>query len=171
MRNTLQQSSSKKQDQQSSNNEHKKHPTIVCVDDDPDITRAIALMLSKYDVELIPGFTGEQGIWQAICREPDLVITDLRMPHGSGELVLECLRASPRTSFVPVIVLTGLRDPNLKGRVRRLGAAGYLLKPVSIRELLAEIRKYVELKECDGGPVVSDTALPNATIQRCGPPD
>lgn len=115
------------------------------------VPRVISLILSKYDVEVVPGFTGVHGIWEALRRKPDLVITDLRMPQGSGEVVTECLRAVAQTGFIPVIVLTGLRDPNLKGRLRRLGATGYLLKPVRTQELLAEIRKYVELKELATG--------------------
>lgn len=128
-------------------------PTIVCIDDDPDIPCTIASMLSKFDVEVIPAFTGQQGVWQALCKNPDLVITDCKMPQGGGGVVLECLKSLWKTWSVPVIVLTGLRDSQLHGRMRRLGAAGYLRKPVSTAQLLAEIGKHVELRkrdECSG---------------------
>ena len=140
MQDTLQQPASSKQ---------QRRPTIVCIDDDPDIPYAITLMLSKFDVEVVPAFTGQQGIWQALCKSPDLVITDCRMPQGEGKLVLEFLKSFRKTWCVPVIVLTGMRDPQLCCLMRRLGAAGYLLKPVSTAQLLAEIGKHVELKERD----------------------
>jgi CheY-like chemotaxis protein len=130
---------------------NKRHtPTIVCIDDDPDVSRAVRLLLSKYDVDVIPAFTGEQGIWQALCKNPDLVITDMRMPQGAGDMVLECLKSVPKTWAVPVIVLTGVREPHLRGRMKRLGAVGYLLKPASTAQLLEEIGKYIELVERDG---------------------
>lgn len=122
-------------------------PTIVCIDDDPEIIQALTLVLARYDVEVVGGFTGEQGIWETLCRKPDLVITDIRMPRGSGNTVIECLRAIPQTGFIPVIVLTGLRDRHLKGRMKRLGATGYLQKPVTIADLLREIGKYLELRK------------------------
>lgn len=143
MQDTLQQPTSRKR---------QRRPTIVCIDDDPDIPRAISLILSKFDVEVIPAFTGQQGIWQALCKNPELVITDCKMPQGQGELVLEYLKSLRKTWTVPVIVLTGLRDPQLKGHMRRLGAAGYLLKPVATARLLAEIRKHMELRERDERP-------------------
>lgn len=133
--------------------ERTKRPTIVCIDDDPDVCHVVALTLSQYDVEVVPGFTEEQGIWEVMCRKPELVITDVKMPRGSGDTVIECLRAVPQTGFIPVIVLTGLRDRQLKGRMRRLGVSGYLTKPVSTLELLTEIGKYVELKQREPKPV------------------
>lgn len=127
----------------------KRRPTIVCIDDDPGISCAIALMLSKFDVEVVPAFTGQQGVWQAVRKNPDLLITDCRMPQGDGDLVLECLKPLWKARYVPVVVLTGLRDPQLDRRMRRLGAVGYLLKPVSTAQLLAEIGKHVVLRERD----------------------
>jgi response regulator RpfG family c-di-GMP phosphodiesterase len=126
--------------------ERKSRPTIVCIDDDPDILYAIALVLSKFEVDVIRALTGQQGIWQTLCKKPDLVITDCRMPQGEGELVLESLRSLRNTWCMPVIVLTGLRDAQLESRMRRLGAKSYLLKPVSTRSLLVEIGKYIELR-------------------------
>ena len=145
-------------------------PTIVCIDDDPETIRAISLILSKYDVELVAGFTGEQGIWETLSRKPDLVITDIRMPRGSGDTVIECLRAVPQTGFIPVIVLTGMRDRHLKGRMRRIGATGYLLKPVPISDLLAEIGKYVELRERATDSKAGQSWHDNTPSWKCIPP-
>jgi DNA-binding response OmpR family regulator len=127
-------------------------PTIVCIDDDPDIPAAVALMLSKFDVKVIPAFTGQQGIWEVLSASPDLVITDCKMPQGGGDEVLECLKSLRKTWCVPIVVLTGLRDSRLEGHMRRLGAAGHLRKPVSPAQLLAEIQKLLELRERDAGP-------------------
>lgn len=125
--------------------------TIVCIDDDPDISLAIRLMLSRFDVEVIPAFTGEQGIWQALSKRPDLVITDCRMPQGDGDMVLDWLKSVQTSWCVPVIVLTGLRDPQLESHMKRHGAVSYLLKPVSAGQLVAEIGRHLTLRERDAG--------------------
>lgn len=120
---------------------------ILCVDDDPEITRIIELILSNYDVDVIRDCCGQQGIWDAIQAKPDLIITDLQMQHGDGEDLLACVRGNAQTSHIPIIVLTGRRGSHVAGRMRRLGAAGFLTKPFAHHELLAVIRGLIELPE------------------------
>ena len=122
-------------------------PTILCIDDDPQITSSIELRLSNYDVKVICNFTGMQGIWQAIQHRPDLIISDLRMPQGDGEYLLECIRNNKATAHTPVILLSGVNEHALESRMRCLGADSFLRKPVHYQQLLSEIGKYVELRE------------------------
>lgn len=126
-----------------------RQPTILCVDDDPDITRFIELTLSNYDVDVIRDCCGRLGIWDAYQSLPDVIITDVRMPDGDGTHLLEELKRNTRTAHIPVIVFTGQRDAQLAGRMRNLGAAGFLRKPVHYETLLAEIRRFVALPELD----------------------
>ena len=67
-------------------------PTILLIDDDPEITQSIQSRLANYDVNVIRRFTGIQGISEANYNKPDLIITDLRMPLGEGEDVLSCVK-------------------------------------------------------------------------------
>ena len=124
-------------------------PTVLCIDDDPDISRTIELRLANYDVEVLRNFTGTQGIWQAVQSKPDLIITDLRMPQGDGEYLLECLKQNQSTAGIPVMVLSGKREQAAEKHALRLGAAGFLRKPVHFHELIDEIKKHVELREID----------------------
>ncbi len=148
--------------------EQKRYPTIVCIDDDPHITQAIGLLLTHYEVNVVSAYSGEHGIWETLSQDPDLVITDLRMPQGSGELVVECLKTVPKTGGVPVIVLTGRREPHLKRMLKRLGAAGHLQKPVNIHDLLEEIGKHIELRKRDT-PTDSESYDATAGWQRIPP--
>lgn len=123
------------------------NPLILCVDDDPDITRAIAKTLSNFDVRTICDVYGQQGICDTLRAGPNLIITDLRMPQGGGEDLLTQVKQNPRTRQIPVIVLTGQRDAQLQNRLRNLGADGFLHKPVHYTALLAEIGRFVTLRE------------------------
>ncbi|MBX3437617.1 MAG: response regulator [Planctomycetaceae bacterium] len=122
-------------------------PTILCVDDDPEITRSIELILSNYDVQVVRDCCGRLGIWDVYQNTPDVIITDLRMPEGSGQHFLEQVKCNTRTAHIPVIVLTGQIDPQLPGRMRNLGAASFLRKPVHFQRLLAEIGRFIPLRE------------------------
>ena len=92
-------------------------PRILCVDDDPDLQTSIELRMRKYNVEVEHAFYGMQGVVEAAQSNPDLILMDQAMPHGDGEYLLQAVKGDPATSSIPVIVLTGMRDPNLKNRL------------------------------------------------------
>ena len=122
-------------------------PTILCIDDDPDVSGAIERRLSRYDVRLIRAYHGMHGYAEALAHKPDVIVMDLRMPSGDGRAILECLRRNRQTSAIPVIVLTGLRDRSLKHRLLSLGANEFLCKPLLLDELTRTLGQFVELRE------------------------
>ncbi len=131
-------------------------PVILCVDDDPEISRMIELKLSRFNVEVQRAFFGMHGLWEAVQSAPDLIILDVSMPQGDGKFVLGCLKRNPQLAGVPVIVLTGSRDRDLRRRMFHLGAAQFLKKPIAFDDLLHEIQHIVDLRErgetCDENP-------------------
>ena len=130
-------------------------PTLLCVDDDPGIVAAVEMRLRPYAVSVLSSYTGMQGYWQAVERRPDLIITDLRMPQGDGSHFLECLKQNRKTADIPVMVLSGMRSNDLSGRMRHLGAAALLQKPISGKELLAAIAKHIPLRMKEEEPEIS----------------
>lgn len=122
-------------------------PRILCVDDDPDLQTTIELRMRKYDVEIEQAYFGMQGIVEAAQAKPDLIVMDHAMPNGDGEYLLNVIKRNPATSTIPVIVLTGMRDPNLKSRLLQAGAEAYLQKPVPFDELVHHISRFVDLRE------------------------
>ena len=125
----------------------KRTPIILCIDDDPDITRTIELRLSSYEVEVMCNFTGMQGFWQAVQHKPDLIITDLLMPQGDGEHLIECLKRNQETYAIPVIVISGQKGHKVESQMRRMGADSFFHKPISYEVLLDEINQYIQLRE------------------------
>ena len=124
-------------------------PKILCIDDDPDITRSIEICLRNYDVAVVRECCGRLGVCDIFKIRPDLVITDLRMTEGDGHYLLEQVCGNTKTSHIPVIVLTGQRDSHLPGRMRNLGAAGFLNKPAAHQTLITEIARFLPLREID----------------------
>ena len=122
-------------------------PTLLCIDDDPAIAAALSIRLRPFNVEVTTASFGEQGIWLAVTDRPDVIITDLRMPQGQGDYVVEFLKSRADTRDVPVIVLTGCRDPQTAKRMHALGVEHYLHKPVLLISLLDALAAYIPLEQ------------------------
>lgn len=119
--------------------ERSKTATVLCVDDDPNVSEAVARAFSQHGVNVLRAFHGMQGLWLAANEKPDAIVLDLAMPKGSGEQILECLKRNKETARIPVVVLTGKSNPGLERRMQRLGADRFLAKPTPAEALLAEI--------------------------------
>jgi CheY-like chemotaxis protein len=87
-------------------------------------------------VELLAAMSGSLGIELARQHLPHLILLDLHLPDISGTDLLDTLRADPRTAEIPVVVVTADATPSQIQRLRDLGVAAYLTKPIDIRELL-----------------------------------
>ncbi|HZZ27362.1 MAG TPA: response regulator [Pirellulales bacterium] len=118
---------------------------ILVIDDDPDLCRILKTQLQNYMVEVFTSSFGLQGYWDAMLHLPDVIITDLRMPQGSGDYVVECLKRHPHTCRIPIIVLTGCRNGALQSYLHGLGIVEYLVKPVPFEELCHRLGRYVSL--------------------------
>ena len=110
---------------------------ILCVDDEPQILRALAANLRArgYDVDL--AMSGEEALSAAIARHPDAVILDLGLPGISGIDVIEGLRG---WSQVPIVVLSARDTESDKILALDAGADDYVAKPFAMGELLARLR-------------------------------
>jgi two-component system cell cycle response regulator len=113
---------------------------VLVVEDDTDVREVmVELLRERFDV--LEATNGEDGVRLAKADRPDVVLMDLFMPQLDGFAALEDLRRDPRTAETPVIFLSGSSDEQVKLRVLDLGAADYLVKPFSPRELVARVDK------------------------------
>lgn len=124
---------------------------VVVCDDEPHITRAVALKLRKagFDAETHPD--GRSAWESAAANPPELVVTDCQMPRMSGLEFLRAMRSDPATASVPVIMLTGkgfeLNEPDLRAK---FGRVRLFPKPFSPRQLLATAEQLLD--EPTGSP-------------------
>jgi two-component system KDP operon response regulator KdpE len=111
--------------------------TVLVVDDEPQILRAlrINLRVRQYDVHVAG--TGAQALQVAAKHPPDLVILDLGLPDLEGVEVIQGLRG---WTDAPIIVLSGRADSTDKVEALDAGADDYVTKPFSMDELLARMR-------------------------------
>ena len=136
-------------------------PKILCVDDDPAITMALCLRMARYEVDVLIAADGTDGMWIALDEQPDVIITDLRMPNGDGEYLVECLRGHSDTGDIPVIALTGRRGSESERWMRTLGVRHYLHKPLKIEAILSALEDYIELRlACDDAQALPVPCLP-----------
>jgi response regulator RpfG family c-di-GMP phosphodiesterase len=129
-------------------------PTLLTIDDDPHISEAIVARLNQYEVHVLSAYHGMHGFWMAMTNRPNLIVTDVRMPQGSGDYVVDCLRNNSDTREIPVIVLTGQRNAQIEARMRRLGVSAFFVKPAPFEQLIGAISKHIPLKERDSDEVM-----------------
>ena len=87
--------------------------------------------------------TGEQGVALAAECRPDLVLMDLQLPGIDGTETLRQLRASPLTQEVPVVAVTAFAMREDREQAFESGFDGYVEKPISARELPAQVRGFL----------------------------
>jgi len=111
--------------------------TILVVDDEPQILRALQINLRVREYQVYTAATGAQALQQAARHPPDLVILDLGLPDLDGVEVIEGLRG---WTSAPIIVLSGRADSTDKVAALDAGADDYVTKPFGMEELLARMR-------------------------------
>mgnify|MGYP001581683811 FL=1 len=119
---------------------------ILVIDNDKEFTSLINKFLTKicgYEVRIVPD--GYNGIILAKESVPELILLDIRMPAMNGLGILEKLKSDEKTAHIPVIILTGFDDDNVKNKALSLKAADYLTKPIDLDIL--RLRITAALKE------------------------
>ena len=113
-------------------------PTLLVVEDDPDLQAVLARILTSEGYEVITATDGEAGLAEALGRAPDLVILDVGLPVKDGVEVVRELRE--HGFLAPALMLTA--RGSLEDRVTGLdaGADDYLPKPFELPELLARVK-------------------------------
>lgn len=107
--------------------------TILVVDDNELVRRALAVQLRAGGYRTVFAADGIQALTVARRECPDLVILDLGLPGGDGYVVLDRLGALPALACTPVVVLTGWGEE--RERCLESGAAAFFTKPVAWRQL------------------------------------
>jgi two-component system KDP operon response regulator KdpE len=108
---------------------------LVC-DDDPQILRALRVVLREAGYEVVPAETGEEALDRLAVRPVQAAIIDLMLPGIDGVEVCRQLRT---WSDIPVIVLSAVDEEAAKVRALRTGADDYVTKPFSPDELIARV--------------------------------
>ena len=120
-------------------------PVILHIEDDQDFSAALRCRLEAHGVAVVRAFDGDEGIRQSRVRKLDAILVDFEMPHTNGDEVLEALREHESTRYLPVIVITGRKDKQLKLRMKELGAVSHLTKPLKFDDLRKQLAQYIDI--------------------------
>ena len=113
------------------------HKTIMTIEDDTAIRRGIVDSLQFSGYQVIEASRGDEGLEKAIACDYDLLLLDLALPGMNGLEILKRLRQARPT--LPIIILTAKGDENDRVAGLSLGADDYVVKPFSVKELLARV--------------------------------
>jgi len=101
--------------------------TVLLIDDSRFLRKANELALSRSGYTVLAASDGEEGLHIACEKVPDLIVLDMMLPKLPGQQLLHELKNDPRTSAIPVIVLSSLPQINAE-RLKSEGAVAYFEK-------------------------------------------
>jgi two-component system KDP operon response regulator KdpE len=114
-----------------------KQQRVLVVDDEPQIVRALKVLLREAGFEAVPAETASQALDLAAVRPADAAIVDLVLPDGDG---VELTRRLREWSEMPILVLSAVGEEEQKVRALEAGADDYITKPFGARELVARLQ-------------------------------
>lgn len=115
---------------------------VLIIDDDEQVTNLLKKYLSAAGYEVI-GITDSSRAMQAVnAMRPDLIMLDLMMPQPDGFKLCQMLRADPKFSHTPILIITAMEISNSDATV--FGANGYLTKPFNFDDLVSTIEALLE---------------------------
>jgi PAS domain S-box-containing protein len=119
--------------------------TVVYIEDNlSNLDLVYGLLSHVSNVRLIPAVQGQLGIELSAQHQPDLILLDLHLPDLDGEAVLTRLRHDERTRDIPVVVLSADATHERIRRLRELGAAAYVTKPIDVPDFLGVVQRVLD---------------------------
>ena len=136
-------------------------PTILVVDDEPNIVEVLEIVLQDEGMEVLKSSSGQEALTLLQENDVDLVISDIKMPDFSGvELLREAKQLSPDTIF---IMITAFASPETAIEALQHGAYDYITKPFKMEDLRSIVRRALEKKrdqkQCTQTPACEIEAL------------
>jgi two-component system alkaline phosphatase synthesis response regulator PhoP len=93
---------------------------ILIVDDDPDLVEAVTMILESKNYAVAAAYGGIEGLQKAKTENPDLIVLDVMMPDKDGYAVCKELKADPKLSKIPILLLTAVVS-----RISRISTTRY----------------------------------------------
>ena len=117
---------------------------ILVVDDSPSEMAKFRDILTRHQYEVIEAHTGDDGIQKANEFFPDVILMDVVMPEMNGFQATRKLTRDPKTSHIPVIIISIKNQEADRVWGKRQGARDYLSKPITEEALITVIRSVME---------------------------
>lgn len=129
-----------------SEKEQNKTPVVLVVDDNQQNLELLQAYLENVDCETVPAHDGIEALEIINAGAPDLILLDVMMPKMSGFEVCKRIKNDPRTSDIPIIMVTALNEFGDIERGIDSGTDDFLSKPVNKLELVTRVKTMLKLK-------------------------
>lgn len=117
---------------------------ILIAEDDELNRRLIKDVLMYHGYEVMEAVNGDEAVKMAAKHKPDLVLMDIQMPIMNGAEAIRQLKNSPETKGIKIIAVTGFAMRGDRENTMKMGADGYMSKPIDIRQLPGAIERLFE---------------------------
>jgi CheY-like chemotaxis protein len=117
--------------------------TILIVDDDPICLTLASIALRHAGFAILTAGDGLEALDLLESVEPDLILSDIQMPHLDGFEFARHARKIKRLAGIPMIALTAFASPDMEQRIYEAGFTAYLDKPINSAGMVARIRRYL----------------------------
>lgn len=124
----------------------KELPVVLIVEDNKDLQYFISDIL-KHHYLILTAQDGEQGERMAFEHIPDIIVSDIMMPKMDGYMLCSSLKVNPKTSHIPIILLTAKAGHEHKMEGLTQGADAYLTKPFDDKELLLRMKNLIDSRK------------------------
>ena len=122
---------------------------ILIVEDNALNVKLFCDLLAAHGHEPRPVTDGRFALDQARDFQPDLVITDIQLPHVTGLQLIEMIRQDERLRDVPVMAVTAYAAAADEERIRAAGAQAYVSKPISVAKFVAQVNELLGIQDAD----------------------
>ena len=122
-------------------------PTILVIEKNANVRHLIREVLQRAGYRVVEAATIREVTEQLVLEEPAAIILDCLLGGpGLGLDLLRELRATPRTRDLPVVITTGVPEPEIDARLRNCGATAFLFKPFGPRDLVQAVALALALR-------------------------
>lgn len=116
---------------------------ILVIEDAPDNRRLLRDLLTNSGFELLEAVDGEKGVAMAAEHRPDLILMDIQLPVVDGYEATRRIKGNPELRHIPIIAVTSYALSGDEAKAVAAGCDGYVTKPFSPRQILAQIRQFL----------------------------
>jgi two-component system cell cycle response regulator DivK len=128
---------------------------ILIVEDNALNVKLFCDLLAAHGHEPRPVTDGRFALDQARNFSPELVITDIQLPHVTGLELIRMIREDEALKDVPIMAVTAYAAAADEERIRAAGAQAYVSKPISVAKFVAQVNELLGIETTDGRPSAS----------------
>ena len=118
--------------------------SVLIVDDEPNIVHSLRFLMTDAGLDVRIARDGDAALAAIAQRIPDVVLLDVKLPGSDGYEVCRTIRMNPAWREVRIIMLTARGRDSERAKGLELGADAYITKPFSTRELVEQVKRFLE---------------------------